>query len=86
MTENIMPMFDCWKQIIFMGRRGVPSDEAAIGLCLFEATEDFLDRIEHDPNGFKKALTTFDKHLDRIRSQMMQFSKKLSVPQPHKTQ
>ena len=26
----------------------------------------FLDRIEHDPKGFKKALTTFDKHLDRI--------------------
>ena len=26
----------------------------------------FLDRIEHDPKGFKKALTTFDKHLDRM--------------------
>ena len=26
----------------------------------------FLDRIEHDQKGFKKALTTFDKHLDRM--------------------
>ena len=25
-----------------------------------------MDRIEHDQKGFKKALTTFDKHLDRI--------------------
>ena len=25
-----------------------------------------LDRIEHDPKGFKKALTTFDKHLDQM--------------------
>ena len=25
-----------------------------------------MDRIEHDQKGFKKALTTFDKHLDRM--------------------
>ena len=27
----------------------------------------FSDRIEHDPKGFKKALTIFDKHLDRMQ-------------------
>ena len=26
----------------------------------------FSDRIEHDPKGFKQALTTFNKHLDQM--------------------
>ena len=37
-----------------------------LDIVLFKLQSVLSDRIEHDPKGYKKSLSIFEKHLDRM--------------------